>query len=616
MVECVREVSGFDRVMLYRFLSDGTGSVDAEAHAADMSPYLGLRYPASDIPAQARDLYTRSTLRLIPDARYTPAPLLAAAGRTGAPLLDLSYCSLRSVSPIHLEYLANMGVVASMSVSILVDGRLWGLVACHHRSERFVAPRIRVALDLFGQMASFQLETRIAAEAFADRIRSKSIHEAMIRNLAGDVAIAERLNQSKGALLDYIRASGLALWIDGEFATIGVTPRESEVRNLVRWLNESVTDGVFHTDSLSSHCAMPQEMISIASGMLAISVSRDPRDYLIWFRPEQIQTVRWAGDPNKPVTLAGGIERLSPRTSFAAWQAEVRGRSEPWSSLDVRTAESLRLSLLEIVLTHVDQLARQRQRARIQQDALLAQLDNRIAQWERTAEQLKEESDRRAVVEVELSQVLRRTVVEQEAERQRIARELHDSLGQYLTAVQLDLEGIARDKTVSESIKARVERLKSMTAEAGHEVNSLAWEIRPTLLDDLGLQRAFQQFLEDWGERSQIAFDLHLTLNDRRLGPAIESTLYRVLQEAISNVVKHSEATRVGVILEATESEVRLIVEDNGKGFIWNEGGAAMGPSSRLGLLGIRERLALVSGRLEIETLPGQGTTVLIHVPI
>jgi signal transduction histidine kinase len=398
------------------------------------------------------------------------------------------------------------------------------------------------------------------------------------------------------------------------FASIGATPREAEVRGLVKWLNDSVKDGVFHTDSLSACYPAATDIASIASGILAISVSRVPRDYLIWFRPEQIQTVRWAGDPNKAVTA--GADRLSPRKSFADWKEEVRGRSAPWNSVEVRTAESLRVSLLEVVLAHVDQLARERERARIQQDALMAELDDRIARWERTAEQLKVESDRRAVVEAELSQVLRRTVVEQEAERQRIARELHDSLGQYLTTMQLDLEGIARDETATNSIKARVERLKTMTADAGHEVNNLAWEIRPTLLDDLGLQTALQQFLEEWGERTQLQFDLHLTLHNRRLSPAVESALYRVLQEAIHNVVKHAEATRVGVILEATPSVARLIIEDDGKGFTLVDGAGPAAPSSRLGLLGVRERLALVGGTLEIESLPGRGTTLLIHVPI
>jgi signal transduction histidine kinase len=276
----------------------------------------------------------------------------------------------------------------------------------------------------------------------------------------------------------------------------------------------------------------------------------------------------------------------------------------------------LRLSLLEIVLEHTDQLARERERARVQQQALLIELDHRIAQWEATAQSLRRESDRRAVVEAELSQVLRRTVLDQEAERQRIARELHDSLGQYLTVMRLDLDGIGREAAASASIRERVEKLKELTTDIGQEVNQLAWEIRPTALDDLGLQKALQQFLEEWAERSTIRFDVHLALNDRRLPPAIETALYRVLQEAIRNAVKHAEASKVGVILEATATEVRLIVEDDGKGFVWDRLAAEAAASPRLGLLGVRERLALVGGVLEVETAPGSGTTLLIHVPI
>jgi signal transduction histidine kinase len=191
---------------------------------------------------------------------------------------------------------------------------------------------------------------------------------------------------------------------------------------------------------------------------------------------------------------------------------------------------------------------------------------------------------------------------------------LHDSLGQYLTAMQLDLDGIARDGGVTAAIKARIDRLKVLTADAGQEVNHLAWEIRPTALDDLGLQTALQQLVEEWTERSGLAFDLHLTLDNRRLPAAVESVLYRVLQEAILNVVKHAEARRVGIILEASKTEVSLIVEDDGKGFLWTEESAK--PSTRLGILGMRERLALVGGSLEIESSPGRGATLIVHVPL
>ena len=616
VTEGVRGLCGFDRVMVYRFLQDDSGSVVAEAHADDVESYLGLRYPASDIPAQARELYLRNRIRVIPDARYTPAPLVAAADAPMGKAVDLSQCTLRSVSPIHLQYLANMGVAASMSLSIVIDGKLWGLVACHHRAPRFVSPRMRMALELFSQIISFQLEAKATAEDYAIRLQSKVIQESLVQELAKERDLADGLARSKRRLLEYIPASGLALWIDGEFAAVGTTPKQGEVRALVDWLNATVTEGVFHTEKLAAYYPAAEGFAAVGSGILALSVSRTPRDYLIWFRPELVQVVRWAGDPNKPVSGLATVEKLSPRTSFAEWQEKVRLQSEPWSTVDIKTGQSLRVSLLEIVLEHVDQLARERESARLRQDVLLAELDMRIAQWEQTAEQLRVEGDRRALLEAELSQVLRRVVVEQELERQRIARELHDSLGQYLTIMQLDLDGVGRDATASAAIRDRIDRLKNLTVEVGVEVGHLAWEIRPTALDDLGLQTAIQQFLEEWSERCPLVFDLHLALQDRRLSSATETALYRVLQEAIVNIVKHASATRVGVILAAGDAEVRLIVEDDGKGFVWRETGSPSTTEMQLGLLGMRERLALVGGTLEIETSPGAGTTLLIHVPL
>jgi light-regulated signal transduction histidine kinase (bacteriophytochrome) len=503
-----------------------------------------------------------------------------------------------------------------MSLSLVMNGKLWGLIACHDRAPRFPSYRRRVALELVARMSSFHLETKIEAEDLGSRLRQKMISEALVTSISGDSGIAEGMRRFQPKLLEYVGAAGVGLWIDGQFSGLGETPRSGEVSQLVRWLNETMTEGVFQTDRLSTVYPPAAAFAKKASGILALSISRTPRDYIIWFRPEVIQTVTWAGNPDKPVEGYAAADRISPRKSFARWKEQVRMRSEPWTTLDVGTAGSLRLSLLEIVLERTDQLAHERERARVQQEALLAELDNRILQWERIAQELKRESDRRAVVEAELSQVLRRTVLEQEAERQRIARELHDSLGQYLTVMGLDLDHIGRDSTASASIRQRVGSLKSLTAEIGHEVNHLAWEIRPTALDDLGLQKAFQQFLEEWAERSTIKFDVHLALHDRRLPPAIESTLYRVLQEAIRNVVKHAKAVRVGVILEASDKEVRLIVEDDGQGFAWDIEEGEASPPPRLGLLGIRERLALVGGLMEVETSPGSGTTLLIHVPL
>jgi signal transduction histidine kinase len=270
---------------------------------------------------------------------------------------------------------------------------------------------------------------------------------------------------------------------------------------------------------------------------------------------------------------------------------------------------------MDVVLRRIDQVARERERTRVVQDRLLAERDRGLEKWQAVAGELRLEAERRAVAESELSQVLRRTVADQEAERQRIARELHDRLGQSLTLLQLGLDGIGRTVPASTEVQRHVETLKGLTDDVGREVNRLAWEIRPIALDDLGLQTAIRHLAESWAERSGLAFDLHLALQDRRLSAAVESALYRVLQEAITNVVRHAGARRVGVILEASDAQVRLIVEDDGVGFHWAAGPGEM-PGRRLGLIGMRERLSLVDGALEVESAPGHGTTLFVRVPL
>jgi signal transduction histidine kinase len=251
----------------------------------------------------------------------------------------------------------------------------------------------------------------------------------------------------------------------------------------------------------------------------------------------------------------------------------------------------------------------------VKQEKLTFELDRRLDLWQTVVAELKQEAERRAVLETELSQALRSTVEGQEAERQRIARELHDTLGQTLTLLQLGLDGLGRVLPTDTDLQSQLAALKGLANNVGSEVNRLAWEIRPTALDDLGLETAIRHLTEIWAERSNLQFGLHLALNGRRLDPQVETTLYRVLQEALVNIVRHASATRVGVLLEATEIEVRMIVEDNGRGFSTDPAPGGV-PAKRLGLLGIRERLSLVSGALEVESSPGHGCTLFVSVPL
>ena len=375
--EEIRALTGFERVMVYRFLEDDSGRVVAEARDEALGSFMDLHFPASDVPKQARELYRRNWLRLIPDAGYTPAPIEPAAAASGEPL-DLSLSVLRSVSPLHLEYLRNMGVAASMSVSIVQGERLWGLIACHHRTPHHVPHGVRLVCELFAQTFSLQLEAKDQGRDYEYRLRLRNTHQQLMAALFRSGDPAEALIRQKPDLLEYIEADGVALWLDGRFEVLGRTPDEAQTRALVNWLNETNNAGVFVTDRLGELFEPAKAYADAASGLLALSVTRTPRDYVLWFRQEMTQTVRWAGDPHKPVTEAADGLRLHPRKSFETWAELVRGRSRPWKDVEGEGAEMLRLSLLEIVLQRLEEVARERSESKDRQDLLLAELNHRV----------------------------------------------------------------------------------------------------------------------------------------------------------------------------------------------------------------------------------------------
>ena len=373
--EELRRVTGYDRVMIYRFLADDSGCVVAEAKAAQIEAFLGLRYPASDIPKQARALYLNNWLRIIATIDYDPAPLISD---DAANPLDMSQAILRSVSPVHLEYLRNMGTTATMTISIIKGGQLWGLIACHHNSPKPVPRHLRAVCEMFGNMFAFQLDARERADALEDQQKSSGVHNAILTRIlsAQEVSLGDIGDQP--SLLDYLDADGVVSMIDGRYEALGSTPREANVRNLARWLDHQTVDGLFATNSLATLWDEARDFAIEGSGVLAISASRTPSDYVIWFRRELIETVRWAGDPNKPVEAGPLGDRLTPRKSFAAWSASVRYESKPWSANDIAAARIMRTSLLEIILRRIDVVARERGEAQERHKVMVAELNHRV----------------------------------------------------------------------------------------------------------------------------------------------------------------------------------------------------------------------------------------------
>jgi light-regulated signal transduction histidine kinase (bacteriophytochrome)/CheY-like chemotaxis protein len=388
--ERVRAVAQYDRVLVYRFMHDDSGWVIAESRQDYLEPFLNLHYPAADIPAQARALYVKNWLRLITQVNYDPAPLHPPDNPcTGEPL-DMSQAILRDVSSIHREYLRNMGIDASMSISIIRHGKLWGLIACHNYSPRILPRHLRAICELFGSMFSLQLEARENGEQFEERLASRMVLQNLMLNLASADDYAFGLTQQSPNLLDYIhggdssldgsRNGGVAVAVKEQLTFLGVTPDQPQIEAIVEWLNKRVTpdDSVFSTDRLGEMWPEAKAFSKVASGILAISVSHEPSDYIIWFRPELVGTTQWAGEPKKLVASGPDGERLSPRKSFEIWKETVRGRCLPWAAADLDAAFDLRVSLLHVVLRRINAAARERKRAADRDKLLLAELDHRV----------------------------------------------------------------------------------------------------------------------------------------------------------------------------------------------------------------------------------------------
>ena len=373
----VRALVGFDRVMVYRFMEDGAGEVIAEAKATHMEPFRGLRYPASDIPKQARALYKRSLLRIISDVNDTGAEVHPVLDSKGRPL-DLSLSTTRAVSPIHLEYLRNMGVEASMSISIMVHGELWGLFACHHESPRVLSYEVRSAAELFAQLFGFVVTETEAKEARADDTQARMLHDRIMAELAGGRSVGDSFDVFRRTIASVIPFTGIVSWTDGQFQAEGKTPTREQFLALARFLNTTAVSEVFHTRELARVFPAAEDYVDVAAGILVLPVSRKPRDYIVLFREETVRDVTWAGNPDKPVTVGPNGVRLTPRKSFDAWKQTVHGQSRAWTPQELRAAEALRVTLLEVVLRMSDTANRERAKSQERQELLIAELNHRV----------------------------------------------------------------------------------------------------------------------------------------------------------------------------------------------------------------------------------------------
>lgn len=351
----MKQLTGFGRCLVYSFDGDGHGAVLAEEIDDGYDSYLGHHFPGSDIPPQARELYKVNRFRLIADANYTPVPVHVVSPAWAGKPLDMSLLQLRSVSPVHLEYMRNMGTLASSSVSIIVRGELWGLISVHDHAPRRLDYATRMACEHLGQLLSLQIEAKEDNARISQEAELRQLTLALVAHLADSDATLQRLVDHPGLLLRMARASGAAVVLNDECWTVGDVPDDQGLLALVDWLGSKTTPS-FHTTRLPEQCPAMAGYTAIASGVLAISISQVHRQHILWFRPEVVQEIHWAGDPRKNVDVHGD-GRLHPRRSFATWREEVRGRSLDWSPAELGAALELRQALIGIVLRRAEELA-------------------------------------------------------------------------------------------------------------------------------------------------------------------------------------------------------------------------------------------------------------------
>ena len=588
---CAREfrrITGFDRVLVYQFDRDWNGHVVAENVVNDpaMQPYMDLWFPASDIPEQARELYRLNRLRLIADSRYRAVPI--AASPDASKPLDLSFASLRSVSPVHLEYLRNMGVAASMSLSVIEDGKLWGLISCHHRTPRTVPFEIRAACDFLGQAFSIKLAALDHAREYERRIQLKAIMNGLLAGMAQERDFIEGLTSNPDDLLAFAGADGAAVMYEGRCSLLGSTPHEQQVLAIADWLLGAGRAEVYQTDCLSTLMPESDHLRRTASGLLAVSISQVHKSYVLWFRQEVVQTVTWGGDPTKPVEASpDGPLRLHPRKSFEAWRETVRGRSLPWRQAEIDTAAELRNAIIAIVLKKAEELA-----------GLTAEL-------QRSNKELEAFS---YSVSHDLRAPFRHIVGYSELLRQHLGPSIDRQSERYVSTIidSAHSAGMLVDHLLNYS---RIGRSKLYISRV--DMNALVREaIRDAKLD------------EPHRNIEWTVADLPVVAGDL-------SMMRVAVTNLVSNAVKYTrnrDTARIEIGRRDEASEIVFYVKDNGVGFNQKYVDKLFGVFQRLhreeefegsgiGLANVRRIIARHGGRTWAEGMLGEGATFFFSLP-
>lgn len=371
-------LTGYDRVMVYQYEASGDGEVIAETCRAGVDSFLGLRYPAWDVPAQVRALQIKNPLRMLIDIAQSPVPMVAAD--KDLPPLDMALAHLRGISPIHVEYLKNMGVGASMSIGLVVEGKLWGMFACHHLTPKIITSDMRIAIELFAQMISLVIKQKLDLLETMKRHKAAHARERILAQADVKTDLLHSFAELAPILSEVIGSDGLAITYDDQTLTFGSTPSDAAICAIGR--HDAETDDIlFSNDNLRKSSLVADEDLGQSAGVFLIRATAANPLQLFFFRDEITQNIQWAGKPEKKLEAGPQGPRLTPRGSFDVYVEARKGFSNPWTPWDIAAARELQILLTQItakgeraqLMRHKDLVTHQRQ-----QDLMIAELNHRV----------------------------------------------------------------------------------------------------------------------------------------------------------------------------------------------------------------------------------------------
>lgn len=577
----VKNIIQYDRIMIYRFGENDHGEVVAESKNEELESWVGLHYPASDIPKQARELYKLNLTRLIADIRTTPSKILTEADN-GQPL-NLTNAQLRAVSPMHIQYLKNIGVASSFSISLMYKNELWGLIACHNYSPKFIDYKSRESAKLIGQILSSALEFRQDEENQHRYEGYKNNFDKLSKSLQKSISIEEAITAEEITMLDVVDATGAVLMYEKTTVKLGITPNDDQLKHLINWVKKNISPSIYYTSNLS--LVYPEAAVykDIASGIMLFVLSRELEEYAIWFKPEIIKTIKWAEDPREEKELnADGSVKLSPRNSFSSWSQLVAGTSDTWAAEEIKSV----LRLKEEITYTINQKA--------------------------------------GAIRI-LNEKLRHAYEELDTFSFTISHDLKNPL----TAIKGYLQILAMQENMGEDIAKIVTRITERTDKMNYMINEVLDYSRigraEIKYENISIKYLVEDVVKDLDQVYNTQ-NLHITIGNTPEIKGDKVMMMQVFSNLISNAVKYSQFQNPGTVHidgVINDTTVCYSIKDNGLGIAIEDLPQIFGLFKRMnnvkeiegsgvGLAIVKRIVEKHKGKVWVESELGKGSTFFV----